>query len=85
MDVAISVRINIAASTEVGNVAGLGTGAVIVFGEIDGAVGVDAFNPHDVTPFASGRVGDSMRSGCIIDDEAGASGAITPAIGVAPV
>lgn len=84
MDIAIGAWVDIIARAEVAGQAAFGAGTVVVLGEIDGAVGVDAFNPHDVAINTRSAVGDSVWGGRIVDDVAKAGGSIAPVFGVTP-
>lgn len=84
MDVAVGARIDVVASAEVSRETAFGAGAVVVFGEVDGAVGVDAFDPHDVAIDAGSAISDGVGRRGVVDDVAEASGGVAPVFGVAP-
>lgn len=84
MDVAISTRVDIIAGAKVAGETTLRTAGVVVFGEVDGAIGIDAFDPHDMTIDTRSAVGDSMWRGDVVYDIAEAASGGTPALGVTP-
>ena len=85
VDIAIGGRIDVVAGAKVSWEATLGAARVVVFGEIDCAVGVDALDPHDVAVGAGSVVSNGVWGGGVVDDVALALGGIAPVASVAPV
>lgn len=76
--------IDIGAIAVVAPTAAFATVGVIVFGEIDSAIGIDGFNPHNVAVGAGIVDSDGVDGGLVVDAEATGAGEIVPGVGVAP-
>ena len=58
---------------------------IIVFGKVNRSVGIYAFDPHDMTPFAGVTNGDGISGRSSIDAIAAGSSGFIPRIGVSPI